>query len=173
MPLMLLALASCGSGDEERAANSTADIRVPAAGSTLEQTAIDAGLVAEADTLSPVGLYRQRHEAGLDSLCVVGGKGGETRFGLEATFGRGVDCHGRGTLVRSRDRLMLTFAGSACRIEVTYEGDQVTFPGTIDAACSHLCTERGSLEGVSFPRVSREDSVARVARAQDRTKLGR
>lgn len=171
VPPILLALVSCGGGGAERAANNTTAAAVPAAGSALEQTAIDAGLVAESDALSPIGLYRQRHEAGLDSLCIVEGKDGETRFGLEATFGRGVDCHGQGTLVRSGDRLMLTFAGSACRIEAAYEGDQVTFPGTIDAACSHLCTERGSLEGVSFPRVSREDSVARDARAQNRGRL--
>lgn len=170
--LILLALASCGGGGADRAANNTT-AAVPSAASALEQAAVDSGVVAEADGLSPVGLYRQRHEAGLDSLCIIEGRNGATRFGLEAAFGRGIACHGQGTLTWSDDRLMLTFAGSACRIEAEYEGDRVTFPGAVDAACNHLCTERGSLEGVSFPRVSREDSVARDARAQNRTRLCR
>lgn len=168
-PLMLLALASCGGG-EDRTAN-TATAPDPATASALEQAAVEAGVVAEVDSLSPVGLYRQRHEAGLDSLCIVGGGDGETRFGLEAVFGRDISCRGHGRLSRSGDRLTLSFAGSSCRIEAEYQGDRIVFPGTIDAACNRLCTERGSLEGVSFPRVSREESVARDARAQDRTKL--
>jgi len=171
--LMLLALASCGSGGEDRAANNAANVTVPSTASALEQAAIDAGVVTEAKGVSPIGLYRQRHEVGLDSLCIVEGRNGDTRFGLEAAFGRGIACHGQGTLKRSGDRLMLTFAESSCQIEAEYEGDQIVFPGTVDAACNHLCTERGSLEGVSFPRVSRDESVARDARAQDRTKLCR
>lgn len=169
--VMLLALASCNSG-EDRTANTVASAD-PATASALEQAAIDAGVVAEADRLSPVGLYRQRHEAGLDSLCIVGGGDGEARFGLEAVFGRDISCRGQGRLSRSGGRLTLSFAGSACRIEAEYQGDWIVFPGTVDAACNRLCTERGSLEGVSFPRVSREESVARDARAQDRTKLCR
>lgn len=171
VPLLMLALASCGSG-EDRTANTALPADVTTA-SALEQAAIDAGVVTDADSMSPVGLYRQRHEAGLDSLCVVKGTNGEARFGVEAVFGRGISCRGQGTLSRSGERLILTFAGSTCRIEAEYKGDRVTFPGVLDPACSHLCTERGSLEGVSLPRVSREESVARDARAQDRTRLCR
>ncbi len=171
IPPMLLALASCGGGGNSPA-NDTANT-APSAAAALEQAAVDAGVVTQADGLPPVGLYRRRHEAGLDSLCIVSGKDRETRFGLEAVFGEGISCRGRGTISGTGNRLTVAFAGSACRIEVEYDGDRVTFPGAVDAACSHLCTERGSLEGVSFPRVSREESVARDARARDRTKLCR
>lgn len=171
VPLMLLALASC-SGGEGSSAGNTANA-APSAAAALEQAAVDAGVVTRADGLSPVGLYRRRHEAGLDSLCIVDGVNGETLFGVEAVFGRGISCRGQGTLSRSGDRLILTFAGSTCRIEAQYKGDRVIFPGMLDPACSHLCTKRGSLEGVSLPRVSREESVARDARAQDRTRLCR
>lgn len=167
--MLMLALAACGGG-EDHAAN-TATAPNPSTASALEQAAIDAGVVAEADSLSPAGLYRRRHEAGLDSLCIVGGADGDAHFGLEAVFGRGIACRGQGRLDRSDDRLMLSFAGSSCRIEADYQGDGIVFPGTVDPSCDRLCTERGSLAGVSFPRVSRDESVARDARAQDRAKL--
>lgn len=159
--LSILSLtAACGTNEssDTQAGPSSAP-----AGSALEQAALDAGVVANVEALSPVGLYRKRHEAGRDSLCIVNGKDGKLDFALEAVFGENMECHGQGTLRISGDKLILNFARSACLVVASYEGDRVALPGALDVECNALCTQRGSLEGVSFPRVSREENVARAA----------
>lgn len=168
LTLLLWLVTSCGEsagpvtreGDREPAPASSTTA------TTLEEAAIDAGVVADVNALSPVGLYRNPHEAGRDSLCVVKDKEGKLRFGLEAVFGENIECHGNGTARGSGDKLILNFARSACLIVARYEGDRVALPGALDIECRKLCSERGSLEGVTFPRVSREESVARDARAR-------
>lgn len=154
--------------DAARAGNAAADTAL--ARNPLEQAAIKAGVVADVHRLSPVGLYRLRHEAGRDSLCIVPGRTddeeGKLRFGLEASFGENVECHGQGTLRPSGDKLILNFDRSSCLIIAHYEGDRIALPGALDRTCRKLCSERGTLEGTSFPRVSREASVAAAAQAR-------
>jgi hypothetical protein len=61
----------------------------------------------------------------------------------------------------------LKFSGAApCIIVAQYDGDQLSLPGVLDLKCSALCDGRGSLEGVSFPRVGSD--AASALRAQDR-----
>lgn len=143
----------------------TNEMESTAAASALEQAAHQAGVVADTST-SPIGLYRIRHEAGQDSLCIVKGKDGALRFGLEAAFGEHSECHGSGAVRRSGDRLIMNFDRSACLIVADYQGDRVALPGALDVECDRLCSERGSLEGVSFPRVSRDEGVAHDARSR-------
>jgi len=166
--LLAVLLAACGPGDRQ-ADQGAAQSNAPS--SPLERAALKAGVIVDAAAVSPVGLYRHRHEAGLDSLCIVKGKDGALDFGLEAIFGEGVECRGHGTLRASGDKLIMNFARSACLVVAGYEGDRVSLPGALDVQCASLCSERGSLEGVSFPRVSREESVARDARGEDRNRL--
>lgn len=183
--LMTAGCGSAGPGD------APADGKATPAASALEQAARNAGLIDDAAGLSPVGLYRRRHEAGLDSLCLVPRKAtpekaspdaegaapdaddadGSLRFGVDAAFGENVHCRGHGTARLSGDRLILNFARSACLIVARYDGDRVALPGSLDVACRGLCDARGSLEGVSFPRVSREAAVATDARGHDGTAL--
>jgi len=176
--LLLLAglLTACGpqgqgEGDRTPPAARQGAAPAPAAGvNPLERAALAAGVVADGQELSPVGLYRQRHEAGRDSLCILpppkGKEDEPMRFGLEASFGENIECHGQGDAKPSGDKLILNFSRSACLIVARYEGDRILLPGTLDSACRKLCSERGSLEGVSFPRVSREASVAAAAEAR-------
>jgi hypothetical protein len=166
--LLVLLLAACGQ-DGRQADRSAARSSAPS--SPLEGAALKAGVIVDAAAVSPVGLYRHRHEAGLDSLCIVKGTDGVLDFGLEAMFGEGVKCRGHGTLRASGDKLIMNFARSACLIVAGYEGDRVSLPGALDMQCASLCSERGSLEGVSFPRVSREEGVARDARGENRNRL--
>jgi len=175
-----LLLAACGA-QEQAPVNRTEKQAVAADVHPLERAAITAGLVGDVQGLSPVGLYRQRHEAGRDSLCILPSGSEEDqakadadaplRFGLEASFGENIDCRGRGTLRTAGDKLILNFDRSACLIVAHYEGDRVVLPGTLDAKCRKLCSERGSLEGVSFPRVSREASIAAAAEGSGGGKL--
>lgn len=165
--------AADGGANAARAGNAAADTAL--ARNPLEQAAIRAGVVADVHQLSPVGLYRLRHEAGRDSLCIVpskkGADGDRLRFGLEASFGENVECHGQGMVRASGDKLILNFDRSSCLVIARYEGDRIALPGALDKECRKLCSERGSLEGTAFPRVSREASVAAAAVGRDGASL--
>lgn len=164
--LALALLASACGGGQQGAPVKDDPPSSPAA-SALEQAAMQAGVVSDTSA-SPIGLYRSRHESGLDSLCIVPAQEpGKLRFALEVAFGEQSECHGRGSLRRSGERLVMNFDRSACLIVAGYEGDRVVIPGALDVECAALCNARGTLEGVSFPRVSRELGVARDARGKD------
>ncbi len=168
--LLLLPLAACQSPDapsQDGGGQSSAG-----GASRLERAAIATGVIADASQMSPVGLYRRRHEAGQDMLCVVPGARGELRFGMEARLGAGQNCRGRGNARRAGDKLILSFSGGdRCIIVATYEGDQVALPGVVDLACSDLCEGRASLEGVSFPRIASDAAAGLRAIGQDGGKL--
>jgi hypothetical protein len=136
--------------------------------SALERAAIESGAIPDASRVSPVGLYQRRHEAGRDALCVVPDAAGGYRFGLEAVFGEEPRCRGHGAARRAGDKLVLSFrGGDRCIIVAQYDGDQVALPGVVDMACADLCEGRGSLEGVSFPRIAGDAASALRARDRD------
>lgn len=133
--------------------------------SGLERAAIETGVIADAAKVPPVGLYQRNHEAGRDALCVIPAKNGDYRFGLEATFGEDQSCAGEGTARRAGDKLILSFSRSDhCIVVAQYDGDQLSLPGVVDMKCAELCKGRGSLEGVSFPRVASDAAAALNAR---------
>ena len=133
----------------------------------LERAAIESGVIADAARTSPVGLYQRSHEAGRDSLCIMPGSKGSFRFGMEALFGEEPSCRGEGTARRTGDKLILSFKGGArCIVVAQYDGDQVSLPGVVDMACARLCEGRGSLEGVSFPRVASDAAAALRVKAR-------
>ncbi|MBH1999566.1 MAG: hypothetical protein I8H96_10550 [Sphingomonadaceae bacterium] len=133
--------------------------------SGLERAAIESGVIADATRISPVGLFQRSHEAGRDALCVIPGKDGAFRFGLEANFGEDLSCRGRGSARRTGDKLILRFSGGdRCIVVAQYDGDQIALPGVVDLACSDLCDGRGTLEGVSFPRIAGDAPSALRAR---------
>lgn len=133
--------------------------------SGLERAAIDSGVIADATRISPIGLFQRSHEAGRDALCVVPDREGALRFGLEANFGEDLRCRGKGTARRAGDKLILRFSGGdRCIVVAQYDGDQVALPGVVDMACADLCEGRGTLEGVSFPRIAGDAPAALRAR---------
>ncbi|WP_070156609.1 hypothetical protein [Sphingobium phenoxybenzoativorans] len=141
---------------------------VPSAGrqsgeqSALEQAALEAGVIADAGKTAVTGLYQRRHEAGRDSLCITPGDGRRYRFGLEAIFGTEQYCRGEGTARQVGDKLILRFTGgSQCLIVAQYDGDRIAMPGVVDMKCVEVCSGRGSLEGVAFPRLLSDASAAR------------
>lgn len=133
--------------------------------SGLERAAIETGVIADAAKLSPIGFYQRSHEAGRDALCVVPAKKGGYRFGLEANFGEDQSCAGKGSARRAGDKLILSFSrGDHCIVVAQYDGDQISLPGVVDMKCADICTGRGTLEGVSFPRVAGDAASALQAR---------
>ena len=158
---LLLLLAAC---QRDPGAGEPGSLRGGGA-SGLERAAIETGAIADMSAVSPVGLYQRRHEAGRDALCVVPGNRGDFRFGLEAVFGEEPSCRGHGLARRVGDKLVLSFRGSdRCIIVAQYEGDQVALPGVVDRACADLCEGRGTLEGVSYPRIANDAASALKAR---------
>lgn len=161
----LLFLAACQQGDAPPS-SSIEDGASLASG--LERAAIDSGVIADAGRLSPVGLYQRRHEAGRDAFCIIPGTSGDFRFGTEAIFGEEQSCRGRGTARRAGDKLIFHFSGGdGCIIVAQYDGDQIFLPGVVDMKCADLCEGRGSLEGVSLPRIAGD--AASALRVRDRS----
>lgn len=137
-------------------------------GAGLERAAIETGVIADALRTSPVGLYRRSHEGGQDTLCIAPDERGALRFGTQVSFGTDGGCRGEGSARRAGDKLILRFRrGGRCIIVARYDGDQVAMPGVVDSRCADLCAGRGSLEGVSFPRISSEAAAALRAPAPD------
>lgn len=159
---LLLLLAGC---QRVPAASDVASDAGIAPASDLERAAIESGAITDAGKISPVGLYQRSHEAGRDLLCVMPAKDATLRFGLQANFGEGESCRGRGTARRAGDKLILSFrGGDRCIMVAQYDGDQLALPGVVDMACADLCEGRGSLEGVSFPRIANDAASALRAR---------
>ncbi|WP_150291815.1 hypothetical protein [Sphingobium estronivorans] len=133
--------------------------------SSLERAAIETGVIADAAQVPAIGLYQRVHEAGRDALCMIPAKNGDYRFGLEARFGEDQSCAGRGSARRAGDKLILHFSRSDhCIVVAQYDGDQISIPGVVDMKCADVCRGRGSLEGVSFPRISNDAASALQAR---------
>lgn len=162
---LLLLLAACQRAPT--AADAAPDVGgAPASG--LERAAIESGAITDAGKTSPVGLYQRSHEAGRDLLCVMPAKDAVFRFGLQANFGEDQSCRGQGTARRAGDKLILSFkGGDRCIVVAQYDGDQVALPGVVDMACADLCEGRGTLEGVSFPRIASDAASALRARDSD------
>jgi hypothetical protein len=152
--VMLVALAGCGSPPRQDS-GSTASTDAAVSDSPLEQAALESGVVADARHMSPIGLYRNRHEAGRDSLCIISDPehAEKMRFGMQAMFGDKEHCAGQGSVRAVGDKLIFHFARSTCLIVAEYQGDRISLPGALDVKCAYQCSDRATLEGVSFPRV--------------------
>ena len=138
----------------------------------LERAAIESGVIADPAHVSPVGLFQRRHEAGTDRLCVLPDTGRHFRFGVEAIFGRDEHCRGSGTARRAGDKLILQFSGAPrCIIVAQYDGDRIAMPGVVDMNCARLCDGRGSLEGVSLPRLASDAAAALAAHSRENDAL--
>lgn len=172
-PWLLLLTAGCNVtpvvNDSVNAVQSATDSSQNVAGvdAGLEQAAVGTGLVVDVSKVQPTGLYQHSHEGGRDRLCVVPSKNGQFRFGMEAVFGDTTVCTGRGKAKRAGDKLIFDFERSTCLIVGSYEGDRVSLPGALDISCDDLCNDRGSFEGVSFPRVS--EDIAKALKASSRS----
>src|SRR3546814_2720846 len=70
--------------------------------------AIETGAIADAAKVPAIGLYQRNHEAGRDALCVIPARDGDYRFGMEASFGEGQSCAGKGSARRAGDKLILS-----------------------------------------------------------------
>jgi len=155
-----LGLSGCGDRRDSAAAQPSDEPRTEAA-SSLETLAVESGALDDLTARDPVGSYGRTYDGGRDRLCLIPDGGGrQYRFGAEVRIGDDENCKGSGTARRAGDRLIFSFSGSECMIVARYEGDRIVMPGAVDTACAAMCSDRGSLAGVSFPRTGSDAAAA-------------
>ncbi len=152
LPIAALLLAACHTAP-------SATPRRDTPGDQLETAAEAAGVVADPSRVDPIGLYA--HDT--DRLCLVPADAGAYRVGALVSYDGGQGCAARGTATRSGDRLDLTLA--ECRFTARFEGDRVSFPAELPAACDNACTGRATLVALSVERLS--DSLAEASALRD------
>lgn len=153
---LALILASCG--DERTApteAQSTPAGDPQSVGARLDALAAEEGLLPDGGDRSPEGGYGRTYAGGRDRMCLVEAVAdGTYRFALEVRIGQDQGCRGGGSAVLDGGLVRLSFDGaSGCTIDARYEGDRLVMPGRVPEPCARLCSRRGSLAGVAFPRI--------------------
>lgn len=169
LPLWLLAiglsLSACGKAPPtETAPDNAANTFSTDAANALEALASESGVITENRSDDPAGSYGRAYDGGEDRLCLRPDPHSDLyRAGVEIRIGEEEYCRGSGTAQRAGGRVILTLAGGRCSIVAQDEGDRIVLPGAVDLACASLCSARGSLAGVTFPRISAgPDAAARV-----------
>ena len=130
------------------------------AGDRLETAARASGLVIDPATRSLTGSWARE----TDHACIVPA-GKDTRIGVMIDYGEGQSCAGRGTVVR--DGAALDIRLGACRIQASFDGERIAFPGAVPAACERLCSGRASLAAMAVDRLSDSRSEAETLRGPD------
>lgn len=128
-------------------------------GKRLETAAAAAGLVVDAATASEIGSWSRDG----DRLCVAPAADGTERIGALVEYGERQGCVAAGTVIRSGERLDVTFG--ECRFAARFDGERIVFPPALPAACDRLCIGRASLAALSVGRVSNAASEARTLRS--------
>ena len=145
---VLLLVGGCDRAKRD-GADAAIDTRNP-----LEIAARERGVV-RADASDPTGLFERTHELGRDAMCVVPEGAGQWRFAVSASFGPGLSCNARGTIVRDGEDWRMRVAGvEGCEALVHEEEDELRLPGRLPSQCDSLCPSRASLSGLRLPRAS-------------------
>lgn len=160
----LVLLAGCDGSTPDAPRNAAVpDASAPTtAGQSLENLAVESGVLSDTPDRDPAGGYGRGYEGGRDRLCVLGqdAASGDHRFAIEIRIGAEEYCRGTGTVRQQGDALTFRFDAGGCSVTARYEGDRIRFPGAVDGACAALCSRRASLAGVSLPRLSDGESGA-------------
>lgn len=148
-----LLLAACGD-------QPTAVDRSP--GAQLEQAARAAGIVADPARANLIGSWARE----TDRMCVVPAAAGDSRnlrLGVLIDYGEGQGCVASGTARQHGDKVAVSLGG--CRFDAQLDGERLSFPAELPAACDALCTGRATLSAVSVERLSASVSEAETLRA--------
>jgi hypothetical protein len=147
--ILVLALAGCGQRRPD--AQDTA-------GGRLEAAAQAAGLIADPKG-SLVGAWARDG----DRVCIVPGADGATRIGALVDYGDGQACTASGTLQRSGETVRVNFGD--CRFDARFDGERLTFPPEVPAACGQACRGRASFAALAVERQGESASEAATLRA--------
>lgn len=164
MAIGALLLAGCGDP-----ASQDGEVAVDPA-NPLEMAARERGVVRP-EAATPVGVFERIHDLGRDAMCVVPDGPEKWRFAITASYGTGLSCAARGTMVRDGDGWRMRFANAnadGCEALVREQDDELQLPGSLPPQCARLCPERASLAGLRLPRASWSAADARDLRIADR-----
>lgn len=128
-------------------------------GDRLEAAAEVLGVVSDPARVDPAGLYARD----TDRLCLVPDGAGAYRAGALVSYEGGQGCAASGMATRNGDRLDVTLG--ECRFSARFEGDRVSFPSELPAACQTACTGRATLAALAVERLS--DSASEAAALHD------
>jgi hypothetical protein len=152
--LVAMALAACGGESSNNPGK---------AGEQLETAAIEAGLVAKAEDVTPVGAYGR----GSDTACIVP-NGSGFAIAIEVTYGEGINCSARGTASATGERLSIALdAKDGCRFDAQLSEGVLRLPGSVPEGCQALCDARASLSGLAVDKLSDLEAEARAMRGND------
>lgn len=161
-----LFLASCGGPAARNGEQGSSKALKIQATSDLDALATESGAISDDRSWDPVGSYGRVYEGGEDRLCILpaGGQAARYRVAVDTRVGDEEYCRGSGSAQRVGDMLVISLRTGRCTITARYEGDQIVLPGAVDRACASLCSVRGSLAGVTFPRIGVDAAAARDIR---------
>lgn len=133
----------------------------------LDAAAIDAGVIADPDAIDLAGSFADPGATGSDAFCARGSRDKGYRVGLLVSFGGTTQCEGLGSATLSGEtaeiRLSRSGKGDAvagCRFSAKFDGNALSLPGSVPAACAAVCSDRASLAGASFALVEPGNAAA-------------
>ncbi|WP_108809792.1 hypothetical protein [Sphingorhabdus sp. Alg231-15] len=136
--------------------------------SSLEQAAIDAGVIPDVRNVSLSGAFERQSDLGEDRFCAVGNDERGYQVGLLAVFGPDSKCEGLGSAERNGERVTITLdSEQRCSFTASFDGVALQMPGDLPESCESYCTPRAGLNGVSFYLVGEGDAVARSTRGRE------
>ncbi len=156
-----LVLAGCGQGQSGPEAT---DAEL----SSLEQAAIDAGVIPDVRKVTLSGAFERQSNLGTDSFCAVGNDENGYQVGMIAVFGPESKCEGMGEAERSGENVQITLnSEEKCSFTARFDGVELKLPGAMPKSCASYCSPRAGFNGVSFYLIGEGDAVARSTRGRD------
>lgn len=156
-----LMLAGCGQG-QSGPAKSDAKL------SSLEQAAIDAGVIPDVRNVTLSGAFERQSNLGTDSFCAVGNDKNGYQIGMIAVFGPESKCEGLGEAERDGENVRITLnSEEKCSFTARFDGVELKLPGAMPKGCASYCSPRAGFEGVSFYMIGEGDAVARSTGGRD------
>lgn len=140
--------------------------------SSLEQAAIEAGVIPDVRNVSLSGAFERQSDLGTDRFCAVGNDETSFQVGMIAVFGPDSKCEALGEATRTGEsvRIILT-SEERCSFTASFDGVELQFPGQLPESCESYCSPRAGFDGVSFYLVGEGDEVARSTRGRDIERL--
>ncbi len=161
--IFVLTLVACADSEQDKSNSIKAEDV-----SSLEQAAIDAGVIPDVKNISLSGAFERQSDLGEDRFCAVGNDERGYQVGLLAVFGPDSKCEALGSAERNGETVTITLESQQeCRFEASFDGVALNLPGKLPASCGSYCTPRAGFGGVSFYLVGEGDAVARSTRGRE------
>ena len=158
---LALLLAGCGPGQSDP---EKTDVEI----SSLEQAAIDAGVIPDVRNVTLSGAFERQSDLGTDSFCAVGNDDNGYQVGMIAVFGPDSKCEGLGEAERDGENVRITLdSEEKCSFIARFDGVQLKLPGDLPKSCASYCSPRAGFAGVSFYLIGEGDAVARSTSGRD------